>query len=123
MPEVKLKTAKEPDRIDSMYDNALTEIANKIGIRGISKLNDRHIRKIQEQMAKQKKPVDFVISFDGVWFEFYTKVGRIKDNEVAINVGQDPSIKDKVRVLKALLDYKAATPTLIQKYKQENPLN
>ena len=63
-----------------------------------------------------------LISVDGEWFELHARVGRVKDNEVAINIGQDPAIKDKVRILKALLDYKAATPALIQKYKKNNPI-
>ena len=122
MPEVRLQTAKDPGRVEFMYKTAKMEIANKIGIRGIRDPSDKDLKKLQELMAKHKKPVDFTIDFDGEWFTFAAKVGKVSGNEASINIAQDGSIKDKALVLKKLLDYKAATPALIEKYKKKNPL-
>jgi len=124
MPQVKIQTAKDPERVEYMYKLAKTEVANKIGIRGIKDLDKKGIQEIQDLMAKHKKPVDYYIDFDGEWFGFHMCVGsvRLKTGAVSVNVAQDNSIKDKDQVLKKLLEYKAATPALIAKYKKNNPI-
>src|ERR1041384_4612875 len=117
MPEVKIQTATTPDRIEFMFKTAQQEIANKIGIRNAGKLAEKDFKKLEELMAKNKKPVEYFISFDGEWFGFFAKVGTVKIEITSISVTNDPSITDKEKVLNNLLAYGAASKAQVEAQK------
>src|SRR5882762_8704891 len=110
MPEVTIQTAKTEDRITFMSNLTKMQIANKIGLK-VEQLDDNDVKKLKlvELMAKNKKPVEFVISFDGAWFTLHIKVGTFKHEFNSINLIEDGSIKDKERVMKNLIQLGAAT--------------
>jgi hypothetical protein len=121
MPEVTIQTAKTEDRIVFMSNTAKVQIANKIGLR-VEELDDNDVKKLKlvELMTKNKKPVEFVISFDGTWFTLYIKIGSFKHEFNSINLIEDNSIKDKEKVMKNLIQFGAATQKQLDALKERN---
>ena len=121
MAEVTIQTAKTEDRIVYMSKLAQTEAANKIGLK-VEALDERDVRnyKLVEYMTKNRKPVEFFISFDGTWFELRVKVGSYKHVYNSINIVEDNSIKDKEKVILNLIQYGAATQKQLQALKDRN---
>src|SRR5260221_9823919 len=109
MPEVTIQTAKTEDRIVFTSNTAKMQIANKIGLK-VEDLDDSDVKKLKlaELMTKNKKPVEFVISFDGAWFTLYIKVGAFKHEFNSVNLIEN-RINDKQKVMKNLIEFGAAT--------------
>ncbi|HZR18279.1 MAG TPA: hypothetical protein VFE51_13385 [Verrucomicrobiae bacterium] len=124
MPEVTIQTAKTADRIVFLSNLAKVEIANKIGLK-VEDLDDNDVKKLKlvELMTKNKKPVEFVISFDGTWFTLYIKVGSFKHEFNSINLVEDRSVKDKQKVMKNLIQYGAATQAQLDALNERNLLD
>lgn len=120
MPLVVIQTAKTADRIEFMSKTAVMEIANKIGIRGMTAANDKDIQQFTDLMTKNKKPVEFTIDFDGAWFTFGVRVGNFKRACNEVNLLEDCSITDKEKVIKALIQYGAATQKQLDQLKERN---
>jgi hypothetical protein len=123
MPEVTIQIAKTPDRIIFMSNTAKVQIANKIGLR-VEDLDANDVKKLklEETMAKNKKPLEFVIAFDGTWFTLYLKIGSFKHEFNSINLVEDKSIKDKPKVMKNLIQIGAATQQQLDALNQRNLL-
>jgi len=120
MPEVTLQTAKTEDRIVSLSKMAKAQIG-KMGLR-VEDLDDKDVakQKLAEQMTKTKKPVEFVIEFDGVWFSLSVKIGTWKHAYNSINLVEDKSIKDKEKVIKSLIQFGAATQKQLDALNERN---
>ena len=123
MPEVTIQTAKTEDRIVFMSKTAKMQIANTIGLK-VEELDDNDVKKLKlvELMTKNKKPVDFAISFDGAWFTLSIKVGTFKHEFNSINLIEDRSIQDKEKVMKNLIQFGAATQKQLDQLKERNML-
>ena len=124
MPEVTIQTAKTPDRIVFISNTAKMQIGNKIGLK-VEELDDSDAKKLklEELMNKSKKPVEFVISFDGTWFTLYIKVGSFKHEFNSINLIEDKSIQDKQKVMKNLMQLGAATQKQLDQLNERNLLD
>ena len=124
MPEVTIQTAKTEDRIVFISNLAKMQIANKIGLK-VEDLDDNDVKKLKlvELMTKSKKPVEFVISFDGTWFTLYIKVGTFKHEFNSINLIEDKSIQDKQKVMKNLIQFGAATQKQLDQLNERNLLD
>jgi hypothetical protein len=124
MPEVTIQSAKTEDRIVYLSNLAKMQIANKIGLR-VEELNESDVKRLKlvDLMNKSKKPVDFVIEFDGTWFTLYIKVGTFKHEFNSINLIEDRSIKDKPKVLKNLIQLGAATQKQLDQLNERNLLD
>jgi len=124
MPEVTIQTAKTPDRIVFISNTAKMQIGNKIGLK-VEELDDSDVKKLklEELMNKSKKPVEFVISFDGTWFTLYIKVGSFKHEFNSINLIEDKSIQDKQKVMKNLMQLGAATQKQLDQLNERNLLD
>ena len=105
-------------------NTAKVQIANKIGLK-VEDLDDNDVKKLKlvELMTKNKKPVEFVISFDGAWFTLYIKVGTFKHEFNSINLIEDKSIKDKQKVMKNLIQFGAATQKQLDQLNERNLLD
>jgi hypothetical protein len=123
MPEVTIQTAKTEDRIVFTSKTAKVQIANQIGLR-VEELDDNDVKKLKlvELMTKNKKPLEFVISFDGAWFTLYLKIGSWKHEFNSINLIEDNSIKDKEKVMKNLIQFGAATQKQLDALQERNML-
>lgn len=123
MPEIAIQTAKTEDRIVFMSSTAKTQIANKIGLR-VEELDEKDVKKLKlvELMTKNKKPVEFVIGFDGTSFSLSVKIGSWKHQYNSINIVEDNSIKDKEKVIKNLIGFGAATEKQLDALKERNLL-
>ena len=104
-------------------NTAKMQIANKIGLK-VEDLDDNDVKKLKlvELMTKSKKPVEFVISFDGAWFTLYIKVGTFKHEFNSINLIEDKSIQDKQKVMKNLIQFGAATQKQLDQLNERNLL-
>ncbi|MGE0388337.1 MAG: hypothetical protein AB7Q97_26740 [Gammaproteobacteria bacterium] len=102
-----------------MAKTAKTEIANKIGIK-VGTLNDKDITKLTELMAKTKKPVEFMIAFDGTWFSHYTRVGTNKSSITEVHIGEYPGLNKK-KIIDALISYGAATKAQADAFHKKYP--
>jgi hypothetical protein len=124
MPEKTIQTAKTPDRIVFISNLAKMEIGNKIGLK-VEDLDENDVKKLKlsDLMTKNKKPVEFVIEFDGTWFTLYIKVGSFKHEFNSINLVEDNSIKDKKQVMKNLIQYGAATQAQLNALNERNMLD
>ena len=124
MPEVTIQVAKTEDRIVFTSNTAKMEIANRIGLR-VEELDDNGVKKLKlvETMNKNKKPVEFVIEFDGTWFTLYIKIGSYKHEFNSINLIEDRSIKDRQKVMKNLIQYGAATQKQLDALNERNLLD
>jgi len=122
MPEVTIQTAKTQDRIVFTSNLAKLQIA-KVGLK-VEDLDDNDVKKLKlvELMTKNKKPVEFVASFDGTWFTLYIKVGSFKHEFNSINLVEDNSIKDKQQVMKNLIQLGAATQKQLDQLNERNML-
>lgn len=120
MPLVVIQTAKTPDRIEFMSKSAVTQITNKIGIRGTEAVNNKDIKQFTEMMEKQSKPVEFTIEFDGAWFSFGVRIGTFKRAFNEVNVVEDNSIADKEKVINNLILHGAATKKQLEQLKERN---
>lgn len=105
-------------------NTAKMQIANKIGVK-VEDLDDNDVKKLKlvELMTKTKKPVEFVISFDGTWFTLYIKVGTFKHEFNSINLVEDKSIQDKQKVMKNLIQFGAATQKQLDQLNERNLLD
>jgi len=123
MPEVTIQIAKTEDRIVFMSNTAKLQIANRVGLK-VEQLDDNDVKKLKlvELMTKNKKPVEFVIEFDGAWFTLYIKIGTFKHEFNSINLIEDGSIKDKERVMKNLIQLGAATQKQLDQLNERNLL-
>jgi len=124
MPEVTIQSAKTEDRIVYLSNLAKMQIANKVGLK-VEELNENDVKRLKlvDLMNKSKKPVDFVIEFDGSWFTLYIKVGTFKHEFNSINLIEDHSIKDKPKVLKNLIQLGAATQKQLDQLNERNLLD
>jgi hypothetical protein len=124
MPEVTIQTAKTEDRIVFISNLAKMEIQNKIGLK-VEDLDDKDVAKLKlvDLMTKSKKPVEWVISFDGQWFTLYIKIGTWKHEFNSRNLIEDNSIKDKKKVMANLIQYGAATQKQLDALNERNLLD
>jgi hypothetical protein len=124
MPEVTIQLAKTPDRIVFLSNLAKVEIANRIGLK-VEDLDDSDVKKLKlvELMTKNKKPVEFVISFDGTWFTLYIKIGSFKHEFNSVNLIEDSGVKDKRKVMNNLIQYGAATRKQLDQLNERNLLD
>ncbi len=124
MPEVTIQTAKTPDRIVFLSNLAKVEIANRIGLK-VEDLDDNDVKKLKlvELMTKNKKPVEFVISFDGTWFTLYFKIGSFKHDFNSVNLIEDDGVKDKRKVMNNLIKFGAATQKQLDQLNERNLLD
>jgi hypothetical protein len=124
MPEVTIQTAKTQDRIVPISYVAKQEIANRIGLK-VEDLDDNDVKKLKlvELMTKNKKPVEFAIGFDGLWFTLYIKIGASKHEFNSVNLVEDSNIKDKRKVMKNLIQYGAATQKQLDQLNERNLLD
>ena len=124
MPEVTIQSAKVPDRIVFLSNLAKVEIANRIGLK-VEDLDNNDVKKLKlvELMTKNKKPVEFVISFDGAWFTLYIKIGSYKHEFNSVNVIEDDGVKDKRKVMNNLIQFGAATQKQLDQLNERNLLD
>jgi len=124
MPEVTIQSAKTQDRIVPVSYVAKQEIANRIGLK-VEDLDDNDVKKLKlvELMTKNKKPVEFAIGFDGLWFTLYIKIGTTKHEFNSVNLVEDSNIKDKRKVMKNLIQYGAATQKQLDQLNERNLLD
>ena len=124
MPEVTLQTAKTEDRIIYISNLTKVQIANKMGLK-VEDLDAKDVAKLKlvETMTKNKKPVEWVASFDGKWFTLTIKIGNWKHEFNSINLVEDKSIKDRKKVVQNLIDYKIATKQQLEALNERNMLD
>jgi len=124
MPEVTIQTAKTADRIVFISNLAKVQIGNEIGLK-VEDLDDNDVKKLKlvELMTKNKKPVEWVIAFDGTWFTLYIKIGSFKHEFNSINLVEDHSIKDKKKVMQNLIQFGAATQKQLDALNERNLLD
>ena len=120
MPDVIIQTAHAVDRIKATHDAARAEVINKIGIQ-VDKLEEKDFKKYADTMTKNKKALNFVISFDGQWFSYFALIGTFKDKIVEDDVGEDPTIRDREKVIKCLLAYGAANKAQVDAFRLKYP--
>lgn len=124
MPEASIFSARTPERIVFLSRETKDRIFAKFGLR-VEQLDENDVKKhkLAELMAKAKKPLDFVISFDGAWFRLGIKVGSWKYIYKSINLVEDKSIKDKQKVLKSLITFGVATQKQLDELNERNELD
>ncbi len=123
MPDVTLQTAKTEDRIVFLSNTTKLQI-QKLGLK-VEELDANDVKKLKlvEMMTKNKKPLEFVISFDGTWFTLTLKIGSWKHEFNSINMIEDKSIKDKQAVMKNLINIGAATKKQLEALNERNMLD
>ena len=122
MPDKVIAKAEKEADISSRSKNAKTEIEGQIGIKNIGLPDASDIQKIGAAMKSRQKPAEFVISFDASGFSYFVRVDPQKFPAITIvKVNIDSSITDKEKVYKKLIEYGAATPTLVSAHKKKNP--
>jgi vacuolar-type H+-ATPase subunit I/STV1 len=119
MPDVVYQTATTADRIDFMSKTAKQVIAARIGI-SVSILDAKDIAKLTEMMTKEKKPVEFVVSFDGDGINYFARVGSKKYPITAINIANDSSL-DLDKVLNNLVSQAVTTKDKVVAFKKAHP--
>jgi hypothetical protein len=115
-----IQTAKTADRIESLHYMARMLIVNKIGLR-VDELKENDFKKLGELMEKSKKPVEFVMSFDGAWFSFFTRVGTVKNGISSVNIAEEKDMAKRAKILEALVSYGAATQAQVDALNKAHP--
>ena len=115
-----IQTAKTADRVESLHYMARMTIVNKIGIK-VDELKENDFKKLGELMEKSKKPVEFVMSFDGTWFSFFTRVGTVKSVISSVNIAEEKDLAKRAKILEGLVSYGAATQAQVDALNKAHP--
>lgn len=110
MPEVVIYTAEKAERVKALATNAVTFIANSIGIK-IEAVNTKEVDLYVDAMGKNENaPVKFCIKFESFSFYYIVKCGKKFNRErFSTDIVENKAIKDKRKVMDNLIQHGAAT--------------
>jgi hypothetical protein len=115
-----IQTAKTPDRVESMEYLARAIIAKQIGVK-VSELGATDFKKLTDLMAKTKKPVEFMMSFDGDWFSYFTRVGTVKGLITSVSIAAETDFEKRGKILEGLVSYGVATKAQVDALNKAHP--
>jgi hypothetical protein len=113
-------TAKEPDRIDSMAKMTKAIINARIGIH-VDDLDAKEVAKVTDLMQKSKKPAEFVLSFDGQWISYFTRVGSIKLPGASWDLSAEKDFEKRNKILDGMFAYGIVSQAQIAAFNKAHP--